>query len=64
MDKYLDRHLRVHEVAGFLYPRIMTKEQFHPVLLTSDSLLIVRHPFYRLVSAYRNKLERYRLVKD
>ena len=51
---------RVNEVASILYPELNGIDIKTTLSDNSKSakFIIVRHPFYRLVSAYRDKMER------
>lgn len=53
---YLHRSRAPLELARKKFPR-PTQEELEEALPTSSSFFIVREPFERLVSGYRNKLE-------
>ena len=45
-------------VVRKLYPPFESLEAFNKQEEANEKVLIVRHPFYRLLSAYRDKFER------
>lgn len=57
-SKRYNNNTRVHKLLRDFYPRLPNHKMWD-IMKTSKTFMIVRDPFERILSAYRDKLENY-----